>query len=447
VVAAVRPAIRYTTTGDGVHLAYEVTGDGPRDVVVTSGFISHLEHQWADPGYARSLERLAAFARVISFDKRGLGLSDPVPMTDVGDLEKRTEDIAAVMAAAGSQRAALLAFSESGGVAALFAATHPELVSELILYGSWARFFCADDYPAGVPWESWEPIVTSIRSAWGSAAVFDVIAPCAANDVRLRSWWAEWERLSASPGTAEAYAKVAMELDIRPVLGHVRAPTLILHRRDDPFAPIAQARYLAGHIPGSRLVELPGRDHPHFVGDVDSVMDEVEEFLTGARAHADDDRALVTVLFTDLVGSTRRASEIGDQKWAALLQAHHSLIRRQLERFGGTELDTAGDGFLARFDTPMRAIRCAIAIRDGMHGIGLTIRAGIHTGEAVRQADKLAGLTVHIGARAAALAAPDEVLVTQTVRDLMVGSSTRFADRGAHALKGVPNKWRLYAVA
>jgi len=340
-------ATRYTTTGDGIHLAYEVTGDGPRDVVVTSGFISHLEHQWADPGYARSLERLTTFARVICFDKRGLGLSDPVPITDAGDLEKRTKDIAAVMAAAGSQRAALLAFSESGAVAALFAATHPERVSELVLYGSWARFFRADGYPAGVRPGSWDVMAAAIRSAWGAAAVFDAVAPSAAGDVRLRSWWAEWERLSASPGTAEAYAKVAMELDIRPVLGHIRAPTLILHRRDDPFVPVAQARYLAGHLPGSRLVELPGRDHPHFVGDVDSVMDEVEEFLTGARAHADDDRPLVTVLFTDLVGSTRRASEIGDQQWAALLEAHRRLIRRQLECFGGTELDTAGDGFLA----------------------------------------------------------------------------------------------------
>lgn len=446
VLSAVPPETRYATTADGIHLAYQVVGDGPGDVVVMSGFISHLEHQWANPGYARSMERLASFSRVIAFDKRGLGLSDPVPMRDVSDLEKRIEDIAAVMAAAASERAALFAVAESGAVAALFAATYPERVSALILYGSWARFFWAEDYPAGVPRSFIEPISEAIGSGWGSAPVLDAVAPSAVGDSKLRAWWAEWERLSASPGTAQAYARVAMELDVRPVLGHLRVPTLVLRRRDDPFVPVTQARYLADHIPGSRLVELPGRDHPHFLGDVDSVMDEIEEFLTGARAHADDDRALVTVLFTDIVGSTALAAEIGDRQWAGLLEAHYGVVRRQLERFGGAELDIAGDGFLARFDIPARAIRCALAIREGVHRVGVTIRAGVHTGEVVAKAGKVTGVTVHIGARVAALADPDEVLVTQTVRDLLVGSSVHFADRGLHALKGVPNEWRLYAV-
>ena len=327
---------------------------------------------------------------------------------------------------------------------ALFAATYPERVSALVLYASWARFTQAPDYPTGVPRDMLDSIIELGREGWGKAAVLPVLAPSVAADERFRNWWAQWERLSASPGTAAALLRIAFEFDIRRVLKSIRVPTLVIHRTGDPFVPVDHGRYLADQIPGAMFVEVPGGDHPHFVGDTDSIMEEIEEFLTGSRQVETPDRMLATVMFTDIVGSTERAAAMGDQRWRDLLESHNALIRRALERFRGREIDTAGDGFLATFDGPARAIRCAQAITEGVRRLGIEVRAGLHTGEVEPREDGIGGLAVHIGARVAALAGPGEVLVSRTVRDLVAGSGLSFVDRGVHVLKGVPDEWQVF---
>jgi class 3 adenylate cyclase/pimeloyl-ACP methyl ester carboxylesterase len=437
------PETRYTRSGD-VNIAYQVIGEGPLDLVYVMGWVTNLEAFWQEPSVARFFQRLASFSRLILFDKRGTGLSDRVPISELPTLEQRMDDVRAVMDAAGSERAALFGVSEGGPMCALFAATYPERTSALVLYGSYAKRLRDPDYP-------WAPTLGErqrwyelIERGWGGLVDIDTMAPNA--DRPFREWWARYLRMSASPGAALALGRMNAEIDIRGVLPSIRVPTLILHRTGDRDMDVGGARYMTGMIAGSRYVELPGDDHLPFVGDQDAILDEIEEFLTGARHHADLDRVLATVLFTDIVGSTERAAALGDKRWRDLLESYNQVIREELERFRGREVDTAGDGFFATFDGPARAIRCACAMRSKLARLGIEIRAGLHTGECELVGDKVRGISVHIGSRVASLATPGEVLVSSTVKDLVAGSGLEFKDRGVHTLRGVPGEWRLFAV-
>ena len=440
-----QPDIRYARSG-AVNIAYRVVGRGPLDLVVIPGWISHLEGGREDPtlGLPRFGRRLAAFARVIAFDKRGTGLSDRV--RDLPTLEQRMDDVRAVLDAVGSERAALLGISEGGSMSVLFAATYPERTTALVLCGAFARRAWAPDYPWGRTAEQLQRHWTAIEESWGGPVDVDTMAPSIADDPQFRQWWASYLRLGASPGAALALQQMNAEIDIRHVLPAIHVPTLVLHRTGDRMVAAAEGRYLADRIPGAKYVELPGVDHLPFVGDTEGLLNEIEEFLTGMRPIGEPDRVLATVLFTDIVGSTTRAAELGDRRWRILLEEHHALVRKELARFRGREIDTAGDGFLATFDGPARAIGCATAITKAVQELGLEIRAGLHTGECERLGDKIAGIAVHIGARVAAAAGPGEVLVTSTVKDLVAGSGLRFADRGVRSLKGVPEDWHLFAV-
>jgi class 3 adenylate cyclase len=442
-MAAMMPETRYVKSGD-VHIAYQVLGDGPPDLVFVSGFTSHCEHQWEEPTLAQSLRRLASFSRLIWMDKRGTGLSDPVP-PDQLSLELRMRDMNAVLDAVGATRVALLGASDGGPMCTLYAATYPDRVSHLVLYAAWARFLQDADYPFGLPPEAFEAIAAVATAGWGKADVLTVVGPSAANDPRMREWWGRWERLSCSPGTMAAIVGVTFDTDVRLVLASVRAPTLVIHRTGDRFVSVEHGRYLAAHIPGARLVELPGVDHPHFIGDWRAVIDEVEEFVTGTRSSPESNRVLATVLFTDIVGSTDAAVRRGDRRWLELLDRHNWLVRQQLARFAGREVKTIGDGFLATFDGPARAVQCAQAIAEEVHRIGLEVRAGVHTGEVELLDGDIGGVAVHIAARVSGLAGPGEVLVSRTVTDLTAGSGIRFLDRGTHTLRGITEDWQLLA--
>jgi class 3 adenylate cyclase len=445
----VEPETRYARSGD-VSIAYQVTGDGPFDVVYVPPFSSHVELAWTVPDNAYFLTQLSSLCRLIRFDKRGQGMSDPV---SAATLETRMDDVRAVMDAAGSERAALLGFSEGGPMSVLFAATYPQRVWALITVGSYARVLWAPDYPHGDREDEYRAYVERVAREWGtaeqSARVARALAPSA--DEEGQRALATLLRRSASPGTAAAYARMNMEIDVRHVLPAIRVPTLVLNRTGDSDAMVGGSRYLAEHIAGAKHVELPGADHSITAGDPEPPLREIRSFLTQvweerAWEEAEHERVLATVLFTDIVGSTARAAELGDARWRELIQAHHGLIRRQLVRFRGTEIDTAGDGFFASFDGPARAIRCARAITEGVRELGIEIRAGLHTGECERIDRKVGGIAVNIGARVAAEAGPGEVLVSSTVKDLVAGSGIEFRDRGVAELKGVPGEWRLFAV-
>jgi pimeloyl-ACP methyl ester carboxylesterase len=439
------PETRYTRSGD-VNIAYQVVGEGPRDLVLVLGWVTHVEYIWEEPNAAAFLKRLASFSRLILFDKRGTGLSDRVPNTELPTLEQRMDDVRAVMDAAGSERAAVMGISEGGPMCLLFAATYPERTTALILIGAYARRSWAPDHEWAARPEESEAFLQEIARDWGGPVGLAARAPSEVDNEAFRRWWATYLRMSASPGAAEALTGMNNLIDVRHVLSVLRVPTLIIHRTGDRSLPVEHGRYLADQIEGARYVELTSDDHLPWVGDQDAIVDEVEEFLTGARGGAEPDRVLATVLFTDIVGSTKRAVELGDRRWRALLGAHEAIVRRELERFRGVEVDTAGDSFLATFDGPARAIRCALAIRDGVHSIGLTIRAGLHTGECEVHGSNIAGIAVHTGARVGAMAGPDEVLVSSTVKDLVAGSGIEFEDRDVHELKGVPGSWRIFAV-
>jgi pimeloyl-ACP methyl ester carboxylesterase len=443
-VSVAVPETRYTRSGD-VHIAYQVVGDGPRDLVYVPGFVSNVEATWRGPGSAKFFRRLASFARLIMFDKRGTGLSDRT--SQIFTLEQRMDDVRAVMDAAGSERAALFGVSEGGPMSVLFAATYPERTTALVLCGTYARRAWAPDHPSGWRDEEFAAFHARVEAHWGTSQGLDldIWAPSIARDEGAREAMAAYLRSAASPGAVRAVMEMNREIDVRHVLPAVRLPTLVVHRVGDRNIPIDQARYMAAHIPGARLVELPGDDHVPWIGG-DALLDEVEEFLTGVRHGQEFDRVLATVLFTDIVGATERAAALGDRRWRETLESHHAAVRGQLTRFRGRELDTAGDGFLAAFDGPARAVRCAAAIVDVVRGIGLEIRAGLHTGECEVLGDKLSGIAVHTGARVAALASPGEVLVSSTVKDLVAGSGLRFHDRGSHALRGVPGTWQLFAL-
>jgi class 3 adenylate cyclase len=440
-----QPDTRYAKSGD-VHIAYQVVGEGPLDLVYVAEFWNSIEAQWQEPGYDRFLRRLALFSRLICFDQRGTGLSDPVALADVSSLEEWMDDVRAVMEAVGSAKAALLGSGGGGLMSMLFAATYPEQTQALVLLNSCARVSQAPDYPWGTSPEYEERFMQDLRDGWGRGVLLDLVAPSVAADSRFREWWARYQRLGSSPGTIFAVRRMLQQVDVRHVLPAIRVPTLIVHRTGNRLFNVEHGRYLARHVPGARYVELPGVDHPSFVGDADTILDEVEEFLTGFRPSPEADRVLATVLITDIVGSTEKAAQIGDQRWRDLLGSHRQVVRDELDRFRGREIDTAGDGFLATFDGPARAIRCADAIVRALPAIGVEVRAGLHTGEIELTGDRVSGIAVHIGARVAAMAAPGEVLVSSTVRDLVAGSGVEFDDRGAHDLKGVPGEWRLFAV-
>ena len=438
------PETRYTTVG-GLRVAYGVTGTGPPDLVFVPDWLNNVELAWDIPAAARYLERLASFSRLIAFDKRGTGLSDPVALDALPTLEDWMEDVRAVSDAAGAERPALIGFGGAGPMCMLYAATHPDRVSALVLHQTCARARRAPDHPIGLP----EPVADAfefVRDRWGTPEWFDLVAPSTASDPSLRATMARIQRLAASPGSALAMMRMVVDVDVRSVLPTISVPTLVISRRDDTVMPVTQARYLAEHIPGARLVEVPGRDYLYHVGDTRPVLDEVQEFLTGVREQAVPDRVLLTVLFTDIGDSTRLATELGDRAWRDLLESHHAAVRRQLERFRGREIDTAGDGFFATFDGPARGIRCAQAVVDAVRPLGLSVRAGLHTGECEVIGDDVGGVAVHVGARVSAAAQPGEVLVSGTVRDLVAGSGIPFTDRGRHPLKGLPGLWELCAV-
>ena len=441
------PEMRYARSGD-VSIAYQVLGDGPYDLVWTPGALSHLELRLEDEGVARFYRALSSFSRLIVFDKRGTGLSDRA--AGIADLETRMDDIRAVMDAAGSEAAAVCGVSEGGPMALLFAATYPERVRALVSYGSLPRFVRGPNFPWGEPKHEYLAEAEAEAEAWGTEEIareFLVSQGMDASPEAVRER-ARKDRLTISPGAYVQLARMNAEIDVRPILPTIRVPTVVLHRREDHI-PIDGARWMAEQIPGARFVELPGGPHMAYLGDWESVVAAIREFVEPIcleSAHPYDS-VLATVLFTDLVGSTAKAVELGDRRWRELLEQHHARIRSQLARFRGIELDTAGDGFFARFDGPARAIRCACAIRDAVTDLGLEVRAGLHTGECEVVDGKVAGIAVPIGARVAAHAESGEVLVSQTVRDLVAGSGIAFDDRGTHELKGIPGEWRLYSVA
>jgi class 3 adenylate cyclase len=439
------PETRYAKSGD-VNIAYQVVGDGPFDLIHVPMFVSNLELQWEDPTERRYYERLASFSRLIMFDKRGTGLSDRVA---VATLEERMDDLRAVMDAVGSQRAAVFGSSEGGALSILFTATYPERVSALVLYGAYPRMAWAPDYPDGIPEEIQALAVQQFEENWGRGHEGGIpvwaLAPDRADDPAWRKAHGRWERLSASPGAAAAIQQMVREIDVRHLLSAIRVPTLVVYRTAD-FAHAAGSRYLGAHIPGAKVIELPGNTYWPYLGDQDAILDEIEEFLTGVRPAPAPDRALMTVLFTDIVSSTERAATLGDDAWTRTLDRHDALVAHEVERHRGREINTTGDGMLATFDGPARAVRCAQAICEEVHSLGIEVRAGLHTGEIELRGADIGGIAVHIGQRVSALAGPGEVLVSSTVKDLVAGSGITFSDRGFHVLKGVPDEWRVFAV-
>lgn len=428
------PVTRYAKSGD-VHIAYQVFGNGATDLVIVPGFISHVESYWEHPDLARWLLRLGTFARVIMFDKRGTGLSDPV--SEVPSLDLRMDDARAVMDAAGSESAALLGVSEGGALAALFAATYPQRCLQLVLYGAFARFPNAA--------EALTPFFKYADRAWGSGLSLSAWAPSRQNDPAMQQWWGRFERLGASPAAAMAVMRMAAETDVGDIVSSIRVPTLVIHCEGDTLIPIECGRFIARNVPGARLIELPGQDHLFFLHE--QIGDCIEEFLTGSVSVAESHRVLATVLITDIVGSTALAEQMGDRRWRDLLSAHHASVRRELARYRGSEVKSLGDGFLATFDGPARAVRCAFAIVEAVRPLEIQIRCGLHTGEIEMAGRDVEGIAVHIASRVSALAEAGEILVSRTVKDLVAGSGLHFDGRGRHSLKGLLEPMELYAAS
>jgi pimeloyl-ACP methyl ester carboxylesterase len=440
----IHPRTEYARSGE-LHIAYQVVGDGPLDLVYVPGWVSHLDLAWQEPTLARFLGRLASFSRLILFDKRGTGLSDRVPNAKLPSLEERMDDLRAVMDAAGSERAAVFGFSEGGNLSTLFAATYPERTTALVMFGTFSKRIRSDDYPWAPTAEEREQQCADIARDWGDRMDLDRYVPSRLEDEGFVGRLSAYFRSAASPGAAAALLRMNSAIDTRHVLPAIHVPTLVIHRTGDRSVNVEEGRWMAGQIPGARFVELPGEDHMPWVGDQDAILDEVQEFLTGVRPDREPDRVLATVLVTDIVGSTRHATKLGDRAWCDLLDRHHSIVRWELAAFRGREIDTAGDGFLATFDGPARAVGCACRIRDAVKPLGLEIRAGLHTGEIELADGKVRGIAVHTGARIASAAQAGEILVSSTVKDLVAGSGIRFEDRGEHALRDIPRAWRLYA--
>ncbi len=436
--------IQYALSGD-THLAYMVVGDGPVDLLWSSPGISNVEF-WDMPLLRGLGERLASFSRLITFDQRGAGLSDPVPLHALPTLEERIDDIRVVLDAAGSERVAIMGQGHGGPTSILFAGSHPDRVSSLVLYDTYARWLRDDDYPAGMPADVTARFRAVTRSQWGTGSSIEVFIPSLAGDEAARRDVARLERMGASMAAIDGLMAMWTETDVRDILPSIRVPTLVIQRTGDPQFRTGHGRYLAESIPKAKYLEFPGSDHFGVGQDLGSILGEIEEFVTGTRIEVAEDRVLATVMFTDIVDSTSKASAIGDHAWAQLLDRHDAAVRRQLERYRGRAVKYTGDGVVATFDGPGRAIDCACAIRDAVRGLGLEVRAGLHTGEIERRGDDVSGVGVHIAARVAGIAGPGEVLVSSTVKDLVVGSGIAFEDHGTHALKGLPDEWRLLSV-
>lgn len=434
-----QPQTRYARSGD-VRIAYQIVGTGPLDLVFVPGFISNLDHYWDEPTISHFLTRLASFSRLILFDKRGTGLSDRVGTLPT--LEDRMDDVRAVMDAAGSSRAVVFGVSEGGAMSLLFAASYPERCAALALYGAYPHF---SSYV--LPPERFKVFIARIDETWGSGASLEAFAPSKVGDDRFTAWWARFEQLGASPSAVIALMRMNTEIDVRHVLPTIRVPTLVLHRAQDTRVSVEGGRNIASCVPGARYIEFPGRDHLLWAGDVDAIADALEEFFTGSRATIERDRVLTTILFTDIVNSTKRLTELGDHLWRGLLEQHDLIVRQELARYHGREVKTLGDGFVVTFDGPARAVRCAGAIADALHLVGLEVRSGVHTGEVEMTGQDIAGIAVNIAARVSSLAAPGEVLVSSTVCDLVAGSGLKFTELGMHPLKGVKETIRLFRVS
>jgi class 3 adenylate cyclase len=434
--------VHYARSGD-LRIAYATFGDGAVDLVFIPGIVSHIENWWEAGASARFFRRLASFTRLIMLDKRGTGMSDHY--SGVPTLEERIDDVRAVMDAVGSTSAFFSGLSEGGPMSILYAATYPERTKGLILMGSTSRIAAAPGYP-GWTREKMDRFLAELDETWGQGGLMNLFLPSFADDERARQMWTRYQRMGGSPGTVRAVMEANAQIDVRDVLPHMQVPTLVIHRTDERVLPVEHARYVAEHIPGATLLEQPGDDHLPWLGDADGVLDAIEEFITGSRHQVDEDRVLATVLFTDIVDSTRRAAAEGDRRWRELLDVHDDVAAREVERFRGRRVKTLGDGMLATFDGPARGVRCAEAVREAVSDLGVEIRAGLHVGECELRGDDIGGLAVHIGARISGLAEPGEILVSRTVRDLVAGSELRFEDRGEHELKGVPERWPLYAV-
>jgi len=437
------PETKYTLSGS-VNIAYQVFGKGEVDLVIVPGWLSNIDTFWEEPSHVRFFNSLASFVRVILFDKRGTGLSDRV--TESPTLEERMDDVRAVLDAVGSQRAALLGYSEGGPMCALFSATYPERTQSLIMIGSYPRLMVADDYPWGRSIEDSEEFLNRLKREWGGPVGLELRAPSRVNDQLFRQWWSKFLRTSASPSTALALTIANAEIDIRHMLPSIQVPTLLIHAKGDRTIHVKASRYMAQQIPAAKLVELDSQDHIPFAECSDQIIDEVQEFLTGTHAVGSIDRVVSTLMFTDIVGSTDLASDIGDARWSDLLEAHHAAVRHELAVHRGKEVNTTGDGFYAAFDGPARAIQCGCAIRTAVKTLGLSVRIGLHTGECQTKDDSIEGVAVHIAARVSDLAAKDQVVVSQTVKDLVAGSGIVFEDLGIHSLKGIPDPWHLYGV-
>ena len=445
------PEIRYAKTPEGVHIAYVVIDDGPIDVVVPGWGYSNIEYTWRIPNQRGFLRKIGSIGRLIYFDPRGMGLSDRIGSGQLPTLESQMGDILSVMDALGSDRAVLLGSDATGPLAVLFAATYPERTSALIIYGSEAADAWAPDYPDGWTEEEYDAYLEELERRWGQPdyvrEYIKTMAPSLTLDQQALETYTTAFRMTGGPGTALALETMWRETDVRDVLPAVHVPTLVLHRTGDQVYPVAGGRFIAEHISDARFVELTGSDHLAWEGDSDAIISEIERFLRSVRdEEAELDRVLATVMFTDIVGSTERASALGDRRWKDLLAAHHDVVRHLLARYRGREIDTAGDGFLATFDGPARAVRRARSTVEAVRPLGLEIRAGCHTGEVELDGDGVRGIAVHIGSRVGALAGPSEVLVSSTVKDLVAGSGLVFEDAGEHELKGVPDRWRLYRV-
>ena len=432
------PRTRYAKSGD-VHVAYQVFGDGPVDLVFVPGFISHIDNYWDEPGLARFLNRLASFARVVIFDKRGTGLSDQV--SELPGMDERMDDVRAVMDAANLDRAAVFGISEGGSLASLFAAHHPDRCQALVLYGAFARF--KSWFPTE---ESLEQLFEYIETSWGSGQSLPMFAPTMANDPAFVQWWGKFERLGATPGAATKIMRMNSRIDVSDVLPAIQVPTLIIHRTNDVAVDVQGGRDLAELIPNSKYVELPGVDHIPFVGESDRIVQEMEQFLTGSRSAPVIDRVLATVLMSDVVDSTAQASNLGDQRWQDVMAAHNTVTRAELERFRGNEVRFTGDGFLTTFDGPARAINCAMAISRNIGSLGINVRIGLHTGELEFRNEEVHGIAVNIAARISALAGANEILVSRTIRDLVAGSGIQFNHHGIHELKGLSEPMEVYSV-
>jgi len=438
------PETMYARSGD-VNIAYQVIGDAPLDLVFVMGWVSHLEYFWREPNFARFLRRLASFARLILFDKRGTGLSDRVPINQLPTLEQRMDDVRAVMDAVGSERAALCGVSEGGPMCSLFAATYPEKTLALVMIGSYAKRIRDDEYPWGPTAEQREHFFEVMRQQWGGPVGIDERAPSLAHDPQFRDWWATYLRMGASPGAAVALTQMNAEIDVRSVLGSIRVPSLVIHRTDDQCLKVEEGRFVAERIPGAKFVEFPGNDHLPFVGDQDAILDEMEEFLTGVRHTLEPDTVLATVLFTRIVRAKEHAERLGQAQWNDLMRRLHSHINKEIEWFRGREIDMVGDLPLAIFDGPARAIRCASAITEYASRLGVEMRSGLHTGECEIVDGKVTGVAAQIGVCVAEEAKAGEVLVSRTVKDLVAGSGINFEDRGIRTLAEC-GEWRLFAV-